>query len=94
MNWTRTDYTAFQTSSPDNRRLLQQEELILEITECILQTMQFTDMSYAKLAKKLGVDEAFVTSIFDGSDDLNLRDLANIADALGCKVKVSLEKFG
>jgi transcriptional regulator with XRE-family HTH domain len=85
----RTDYEAFESSSAENRRLLRQEELILEVTEALASALSREDVTKAQLAERLGKSKAFVSQILAGGRNLTLRTVADVANALGYRIKVA-----
>lgn len=89
---TRTDYEMFEESSAGNRRLLRQEELILQVTEVLATALQQCGMTRTQLASRLGKTKGFVSQVLAGDKNLTLRTVADIADALGCRVQVRVEK--
>ncbi len=89
-----TDYEALEQSSPQNRRLLRQEELILEVTEALSQALAREQMTKKALADRLGKTRAFVSQVLAGGRNLTLRTVADIADALGYRPVVRLSKAG
>jgi transcriptional regulator with XRE-family HTH domain len=88
-----TDYEAFESSSIRNRRLLRQEELILEITEALIEALENEGISKTDLASKLGKSKGFVSQILAGGRNLTLRTIADVADSLGCRINVICEKI-
>lgn len=90
---TKTLYGRFEASSPANRRLLRQEELILEVTELLLCAMEAKHISKADLATKLGRTKGFVSQILSGRQNLTLRTLADLADALDGRIQLGLMDY-
>ena len=88
----RNDYEAFELSSVKNRRLLREEELILEATEVLAEALEREGINRAELAMRLGRSKAFVSQILAGGRNLTLRTLADVADALQCRVRVLARK--
>jgi transcriptional regulator with XRE-family HTH domain len=84
----RTDYEAFEASSKSNRRLLRQEELILDVTETLWEMFHRAGLTKADLARRLGKSKAFVSQLFAGNRNLTLRTLADVADSLGYRIRV------
>jgi transcriptional regulator with XRE-family HTH domain len=72
--------------SADARRLLRQEELILEVTEALAGALQQSGTSKVELAKRLGKSRAFVSQVLSGGRNLTLRTIADLADALDCRL--------
>lgn len=87
---TKTDYEIFESSSPENQRLLRQEELILEVTEAILEAMEREGITKTELARRMGKSKGFVSQILSGSRNLTLRTLADAATALEMVARVRL----
>lgn len=87
-----TDYETFEISSVTNRRLLRQEELILEITEALVDTLENEGISKTELASRLGKTKGFVSQILAGGRNLTLRTIADVADALECRIGITCEK--
>lgn len=92
MNRPPTDYELFEQSSERNRRLLREEELILDVTEAISAAMQEAGISKAQLAKRMGRTKGFITQLLSGGRNLTLRTLAGIADALEARVTITVSK--
>jgi len=78
--------------SPKNRRLFAQEGLILEASEAIWKELNERKMNQVELSRLLGRSEAYVSQLLDGSRNMTLRTLADIAHVLDMDVKISLEK--
>lgn len=90
MNNRTTDYQKFERSSDDNRRLLREEELILEVTEALARTLESAGVSRAELARRLGRSRGFVTQLFSGGRNLTLRTIADVLDVLDKRMSVSV----
>lgn len=83
-----TDYEVFEQSSVRNRRLLQEEELILDVTEALSEMLERESVGRTALAQKLGKTKGFVSQILAGGRNLTLRTIADIADALGYRLRI------
>jgi ribosome-binding protein aMBF1 (putative translation factor) len=92
MTKARTDYQAFEQSSVTNRRLLREEELILDVTEALSEMLEEEGVIQTMLAQRLGKTKGFVSQILAGGRNLTLRTIADIADALGYRVRVVFSK--
>lgn len=92
MNRTSTDYELFEQSSDHNRRLLREEELILEVTEAVSAVMQEEGVSKTQLAKRMGKTKGFISQLLSGGRNLTLRTLAGLVDALGYRVIITVSK--
>lgn len=86
-----TDIELFEASSDRRRRLLQQEDLILDVTELLSSALEDQNMTKSELAAKLGKTKGFVTQVLSGNRNLTLRTIADIADALGFRIRVRKE---
>ncbi len=91
MKQARTDVERFEGSSHKRRRLLREEELILDVTELLSSALEEKRMTKSELAEKLGKTKGFVTQVLSGNRNLTLRTIADIADALGFRVRVRRE---
>lgn len=87
-----SDYEVFEKSSARNRRLLRQEELILEVTERLSEALSRERITKAELAKRLGKTKGFVSQILSGGRNLTLRTVADVADALDCRIQIQVGK--
>jgi transcriptional regulator with XRE-family HTH domain len=87
-----SDYEEFEASSTPNRRLLRQEELILEVTEALWEALNSKRITQAALAKQMGKSKAFVSQLLAGGRNLTLRTIADVADALDCRMTVRVER--
>lgn len=70
---------------------IEQEALILEVTEALAVRMDDNDMSKKDVAAALGKPKAYVTSILSGERNLRLKTLAKVFYRLGLRVRVSVE---
>lgn len=84
----KTGYEQFAESA-SNRRLLDQESLILEATSVLSELMRAEGISRAELARRLGRSKAYVTQALRGQRNLTLRTLADLAGAVGYRVRLS-----
>ena len=80
-----TDYEILERSA-DGKRLLRQEELLVDAQDEIALAMRQARATKADLAKALGKSRAFVTQILSSGRNLTLRTWADIATALGHRV--------
>lgn len=88
----KTHYEVF-IGDPENRRLLNQEELIYNITEKLWVYMEENNISRQELAQRLSKSKGFVTQILSGGRNLTLRTLADVALSLGFKIDFQFEKL-
>ena len=73
---------------PEFRRLLAQEELILEVTEVLCGLLGEEKISKKELADRLGKTKGFVSQLLNGGRNLTLRTVADILHVLGYKVSL------
>ena len=83
-----TDYEVFERSSVEHRRLLREEELILDVTEVLSEMLEKEGVKQTELAERLGKTKGFVSQILAGGRNLTLRTIADVADALGYRVRL------
>lgn len=84
-------------SSRPERRVFEEERLVVDATEQIIKAMDGSGMSRAELARLLETSRANVTQLLDGRRNLTLRTLARIAFELDHRVEMSLrplEEYG
>ena len=91
MKRSNSDSEIFESSSAKNRRLLREEELILDATELLTAAMEDAQLSKSGLAARLGKTKGFVSQVLSGNRNLTLRTIADIADALGFRVRLQKE---
>lgn len=87
-----TDYEQFESSSVENRRLLREEELILEVTIALSDAMERAQLTKSQLAARLGKTPGFITQILSGGRNLTLRTVADVADAVDGRVCVHISR--
>jgi transcriptional regulator with XRE-family HTH domain len=71
-------------------RILAQEELVLDATERVCAAMKDADVSRAELANRLGTTRGYVSQLLDGSRNMTLRTLSDLAFSLGMRFSVHL----
>ena len=77
--------------STDKRRLeFAEEELIVNVAEQIWAAMDTAHVNKSQLAERLNTSKPYVTQLLNGSRNMTLRSLADIAFHLGYAVDVSL----
>ena len=81
-------------NDPEFRKLLAQEELILEVTETICELLEKEKISRKELADRLGKSKGFVSQLLNGGRNLTLRTVADILHVLGYKVTLTPYKEG
>ena len=91
----RTDYEALEQRDGDSKRLLRQEELLVDVQEEIpirVLVDPVASISKAELAKRLGKSRPFVTQVLNSGRNLTLRTWADIATSLGHRVTARMIK--
>jgi transcriptional regulator with XRE-family HTH domain len=84
-------WVARRTLDPDVRRLFEQERLILSATDRVCQAMDEGVVSRADLARELETSRANISALLNGSRNMTLRTLADLACVLGQRVEITLE---
>src|SRR3989339_1681413 len=79
-------------NDPEFRKLLAQEELILEVTETICDLLEKEKISRKELADRLGKSKGFVSQLLNGGRNLTLRTVADNFHVLGYKVSLTPHK--
>jgi transcriptional regulator with XRE-family HTH domain len=74
--------------NPQFKRLMSQEELIMEVTETLCELLEKEKVSRKELANRLGKSKGFVSQLLNGGRNLTLRTVADILYALGYKVSL------
>jgi hypothetical protein len=82
-----TDYEVFEQSD-SHRRILRQEELILDVTEKLSRILQEDVVNKFDVAQGLMKTKAFMSQALAGDGDITLRTVADMATALGYKTQV------
>lgn len=73
------------------RRLFEQERLILDATENVFELMESNEVSKAELARRLGRTRAYVTQVLSGARNMTLRTFADVLFACGARARMRLE---
>jgi transcriptional regulator with XRE-family HTH domain len=81
-------------STPEGKRLLAQERLILQATERILELMQQQNVTRTELARRLGKSKSWISQLLAGEANFTLRTLADVFAALGKRAVVDVEGQG
>ena len=79
-------------NDPEFRRLLSQEELILDFTETICDLLEKEKISRKELANLLGKSKGFVSQLLKGDRNPTLRTVADNFHVLGYKVTLAAHK--
>jgi transcriptional regulator with XRE-family HTH domain len=81
------------TETPNETRIDHQEWLILQVSLHIEKLMQNKNISRAELARRLGVNRAYITQLLDGAN-LSLRKVADVLMALDASFVVNTAPLG
>jgi transcriptional regulator with XRE-family HTH domain len=79
-------------NDPEFRKLLAQEELILDFTETICDLLEKEKISRKELADLLGKSKGFVSQLLKGDRNPTLRTVADNFHVLGYKVTLAPHK--
>ncbi len=66
------------------------EWLLLDTEDAIWDAMQLSGVSRSELAERLGTSRAFITKLLGGHENLTLKTLVRVANALQMQVKMQL----
>ena len=66
--------------------------LTAKVLHMLTTMIEEENISYAKLAKRLGTSRQYLCLLFNEKRKLSLRFLIKIAIALDCKIEIKLEK--
>lgn len=76
------------TTSRENRRLLSQEQLILDVTENILELLEKKGLTQTDLAHRLQRSKSHVSKLLSGERNMTLRTLSDLGFALNQAVDI------
>ena len=88
-----THLEEFEAESPENQRLLRQEELILDVTEELAGAMETARVTKSELARRTGRSKSYVTQLLSGDRNLMLRTMADVAGGIGYKFQVTVRQM-
>lgn len=75
-------------STPEGRKSLRREKFKLDVTERICEIMQEKGLDYEDMSNALDVRKKYFKRMLDGSREIDLNDLADIADVFDMDVAV------
>ncbi len=75
-------------AEPGRDRLFAQEQLIVAVAEHIWEQMEDRKISKAEIASALGKSKAFITQVLNGTRNMTLRTLSDIAFALDAELEI------
>ena len=76
--------------SEETKREFAQEEFILDVSEEIWALLESQGMTKVEIAEKLNKSQAYISQILNGSRNMTLRTLSDIAFALNCRAQIKL----
>ena len=72
----------------ENQRLFEREALTLDASELVIGLMKERGVSRAQMAEMLGTSRAHISQVLNGSRNMTLVTLADLATALGQRVQI------
>ncbi|MCA9457887.1 MAG: helix-turn-helix transcriptional regulator [Nitrospira sp.] len=84
----------WENQSEENAMAVFEEDFILDVTEKLFEEMERQGKSKADLATRMNKSKAYITQILNGSRNMTLKTLADIAYALNMKPMFNLSKDG
>lgn len=73
-------------------RLVQEESMILDATELVYGLLDSRGISKAELARRLDRSKGYITQLLDGSRNMTLRTLADVAHAIGVQLEIRVKE--
>ena len=77
---------------PKFQKLYQQQSQLLDIAIVISELREKHKMTQKKLAKAMGTNQSVISRIERGIENISLKRLFKLAEALGAQVKISFTK--
>jgi len=86
-------HTQFESfiSDPENRRIYEQERLLVDTTELLATVMESTRTRRSDLAHRLGRSKSYITQILRANQNLTLKTIADVFFALNYRLVVVAE---
>ncbi len=82
---TRTIFEQYM-ENPENRRIFEQERVLVDASELVSTAMEFRGVNRSQLAARLKCSKAYVTQVLRGSQNLTLKTLADVFYGLNCRL--------
>ena len=76
---------------PEFERLMVQEDLIMDVSEDFCKLLKEKKMKRSDLANVMGKTKGLISQFLNGSRNMTLRSIADIAYHLGYKVKITFQ---
>lgn len=73
-------------------RIMAQEDLIMEVTEGFCEILENENLKRSNLAQLMGKTKGYISQLLNGSRNITLRSLSDIAYYLGYRVDISFKK--
>lgn len=86
-----SSHTEDRTKDTETRRRTAHERLVCEATERIRRAMEDAGVSQAELGRLLDTSRANVSALLSGGRNMTLHTVADLAFALGWRVRIGLE---
>lgn len=83
-------YSEDKEFSNTEEKAFAREELVYNVTEDILVTLEDLEISKKELAQRLGKSRSFVTQVLSGARNMTLGTLSDICFSIGVRPKVTL----
>jgi transcriptional regulator with XRE-family HTH domain len=74
-------------------RIYEQERLLLHMQERLAEAIERSGMKRAEVARRLGVNRAFVTQILSRGRGLTVKTIASVLHATGYRLVLKLERL-
>ena len=74
------------------QKFMKQEELILDVTEQVWGYLEAHKMKRKTLARRMQRSEGHISQLLNGSRNLTLRTLSDIAHHMGAEVTISIKE--
>lgn len=68
------------------------EEVILEMTERVVELMKKENINRTELAKRLGVKTPFISKLLNGNQNMRLKTMVSLSMALKYDLKISFDR--
>jgi antitoxin component HigA of HigAB toxin-antitoxin module len=87
---TRTVFEQYM-ENPENRRIFEQERVLVDAAELVSTAMEFRGVNRSELATRLKCSKAYVTQVLRGNQNLTLKTLADVFYGLNCRLVLAAQ---
>ena len=87
-----TGFERFESGSARRRRLLREEQLIVQVAEMLVELLERESVTRAELGRRLGKSKGFISQILAGDKNLTLRTVSDVCDALGFRAQLEASR--